>query len=151
MSQIPDGWDQLGSAAATLMSQMLPVGLLRGTAAAELQPRNSHGPVRPAQLKEAGCPGWAFIHLLVRVHLTQESLCPKQPMGRNCPRTTQNNCQKPVICRQPYPATHQEATACTCLGSLDMAYLLKFCSCDFLHTAKDSGLPHRYLGLTTAS
>lgn len=44
-----------------------------GTAAAELQPRNSHGPVRPAQLKEARCMGWAFIHLLVRVHLIQES------------------------------------------------------------------------------
>lgn len=73
MSQIPDGWDQLGNAAATLMSQMLPAGLLWGTAAAELQPRNSHGPVRPAQLKEARCTGWAFIHLLVRVHLIQES------------------------------------------------------------------------------
>lgn len=74
MSQIPDGWDQLGRGAAALMSQMLPAGLLKGTTAVQPQPKNSQRPVHPAQLTEAGCLGGAFIHLLVRVHLTQESV-----------------------------------------------------------------------------
>lgn len=83
--------------------------------------------MHPAQLKEAGCPGRAFVHLLVRVHLTQglHHLSQKQPTvetAREPPRITVKT-QSPAA---PVPCSAPAAGyGSYLLGSLVTAYLLK--------------------------
>lgn len=119
-------------------------GLLKGTAAKELHPRNSQGPVRPHS-SEAGCPGGAFTHLLVRVHLTQESTLslPKTTYGRNFPvpklLSKPSDLQVTASCFSPTGyGSYQPGSPGHGLPT----------GHGFLHRAKGSGLPYSHLGLT---
>lgn len=87
--------------------------------------------------------GGAFIHLLVRVHLTQESVpsLPETTYRQKLPMSHPKLLSEPGDLQATGPCFSPTGYNSYLPGILVMAYLLKFCSW-LLHRAKDSGLPY---------